>query len=378
MDIFLYVHFILLYISLRRIILNRIDGHSNHKNERKKKEKKEDKKNRNKKKVEKPVKEKPVKKEPVKKSHPFLKLIGNIILILVITIIVLGVLFYQKMEENGGGIQGALCTIFGQSVENLDKLEPINVLVLGVSEDIGAELTDTIIVCNYDPQSQKLVMLSIPRDTFVGKSPEAAKGSDKINSVYSKKDPTKTLKAVNTITGLNIKYYAIVKNTSLINIVDILGGIDFEVPIDMDYDDPTQDLHIHLSKGMQRINGAKAEQLLRFRHNNDKTSYPSSYGDNDFGRMKTQRNFIKETIRQTLKLHNIPKARIIYNSIMENVETNIEKDMIFSYIPKAATFETENIISLQLPGESAKFNELWFFNYFKKETQKLIQENFSK
>jgi len=354
--------------------LNRIDGHSNNKNERKKKD---DKKNRNKKRVEKPIKEKSNKKERVRKSHPLLKLIGDIILIFIITIIVLGFLFYQKMEENGGGVQGALCTIFGQSVENLDKLEPINVLVLGVSEDIGAELTDTIIVCNYNPHNQKLVMLSIPRDTFVGKSPNTAKGADKINSLYNKKDVSKTLKAVNSITGLNIKYYAIVKNTSLINIVDILGGIDFEVPIDMNYDDPTQDLHIHLSKGMQRIDGKKAEQLLRFRHNNDKTSYPSSYGDNDFGRMKTQRNFIKETIKQTLKIQNIPKARIIYNSIMENVETNIEKDIIFSYIPKAATFETENIVSLQLPGESAKLNELWFFSHFKKETKKLIQENFS-
>lgn len=356
--------------------MNRIDGHSKHKNERKKKEKKEDKKEKVQKKTVKKAKEKPPKMIKLKKAHPFLRLIWNMFLILIVTIVVLGVLFYQKMEENGGGVQGALCTIFGQSVENLDKLEPINILVLGVSEDIGAELSDTIIVCNYDPSSQKLVMLSIPRDTFVGKSPETAKGSDKINSLYNK-DISKTLKAVNNITDLDIKYYAIVKNSSLIKIVDILGGIDFEVPIDMDYDDPTQDLHIHLSKGMQRINGEKAEQLLRFRHNNDKTSYPSSYGDNDFGRMKTQRNFIKETIKQTLKLRNIPKARIIYNSIMENIETNIEKEMIFSYIPKAATFETENIVSLQLPGESVKFNELWFFNYFKKETKKLIQENFS-
>ena len=350
--------------------MNRIGSSSEHKKDHKNKENKEKIKNKKVEKVRVP------KKQKVKKSHPILKFFGDIILILLIVIIVLGILFYQKMEENGGGVQGALCTLFGQSVEELDKLQPINVLVLGVSKDIGVELTDTIIVCNYNPKTQKLVMLSIPRDTFVGKSPEAAKGSDKINSLYNK-DVSKTLKAVNTITGLDIKYYAIVNNSSLINIVDILGGINFEVPIDMDYDDPTQDLHIHLSKGMQKIDGKKAEGLLRFRHNNDKTSYPSEYGDNDFGRMKTQRNFIKETIKQTLKLQNIPKARMIYRSVMENVNTNIEKDMIFSYIPKAATFETENIISLQLPGESAKYNELWFFSYFKKETKKLIAENFS-
>ncbi len=218
-------------------------------------------------------------------------------------------------------------------------------------------------------------MLSIPRDTFIGKSPQTAKGSDKINSLYNK-DVSRTLKAVNNITGLDIKYYAVVKNSSLIKIVDILGGVDFDVPIDMDYDDPTQDLHIHLSKGMQRIDGKKAEQLLRFRHNNDNSSYPSSYGDNDFGRMKTQRNFIKETIRQTLQPKNILKSKIIYNVVMDNIETNIDKETIYSYIPKAATFDSENIISLQLPGESAKYNELWFFTYYKKEVKKLIAENF--
>ena len=346
--------------------MNRIGNSSKHeKNPKRKNEKKN-----------KVKKERTPKKENLKKSHPILIFIGNIILILLVVIIVLSVLFYQKMEENGGGVQGALCTIFGQSVDELNELKPINVLILGVSEDIGAELTDTIIVCNYNPKTQKMVMLSIPRDTFVGKSPETAKGSDKINSLYNK-DISKTIKAVNSITGLNIKYYAIIKNSSLINIVDILGGVYFDVPIDMDYDDPTQDLHIHLSKGLQKIDGKKAEQLLRFRHNNDKTSYPSEYGDNDFGRMKTQRNFIKETIKQTLKLRNIPKSRIIYRSIMENIDTNIEKDMIFSYIPKAASFDTDNIVSLQLPGESAKYNELWFFTYFKKETKKLIAENFA-
>lgn len=316
------------------------------------------------------------KKNKVKKKHPILRLFWNIFLVLLVFIIVLGALFYQQVLKNGGGVQGALCTLFGQSVDDLNKLEPINVLLLGVSEDIDSELTDTIIVCNYNPKTQKVVMLSIPRDTFIGSNPAQAKGSDKINALY-RKGVNKTLKAVNDITDLDIKYYIVVKNTSLINIVDILGGIDFEVPINMNYDDPTQDLHIHLTQGMQRIDGEKAEQLLRFRHNNDMTSYPSSYGDNDFGRMKTQRNFIKETIRQTLRPQNVLKSKIIYHEVMNNIETNLDKDTIYSYIPKAANFNTENIISIQLPGEPKMFNNLSFFNYHKKEAKKLISENFN-
>lgn len=310
-----------------------------------------------------------------KKKHPILKFIRNIFILFVLLIISIVFLFYKKTEENGGGIKGALCTIFGQSVENLEKLESINILVLGVSEDINVQLTDTIILCNYNPQKQSASMLSIPRDTFIGKNQNTAKGSDKINSLYSK-NVEKTIDAVEKITDLNIDYYIVVKTSSLIKIVDIIGGVDFNVPIDMNYDDPTQDLHIHLSQGMQKIDGEKAEQLLRFRHNNDNTSYPSSYGDNDYGRMRTQREFIKETIKQTLTLKNITNAKKIVNTIFDNIETNLEKKDCIPYIPVASEFDINSIINTQLPGESKKCNNLWFFIYDKQETKNIISELF--
>ena len=160
-------------------------------------------------------------------------------------------------------------------------------------------------------------MISIPRDTFVGKNKNKAKGTDKINSLYAR-NPDKLIKEVSEITGINLDYYAVVNNNALIQIVDIIGEIEFEVPINMDYDDPTQDLHIHFKKGMQKIDGEKAELLLRFRHNNDGSSYPVEYGDNDYGRMKTQRAFISETMKQTLVIENITKARQIVNTVFES------------------------------------------------------------
>ena len=69
----------------------------------------------------------------------------------------------------------------------------------------------------------------------------------------------------------------------------------------------------------------KAEQLLRFRHNNNYTSYPASYGDNDFGRMKTQREFIKQTAKQTLSIKNTFKIKQLLENVFDNLETNIEK-----------------------------------------------------
>ena len=302
-------------------------------------------------------KKKSKKESKQKKKHP----IRNFFILLFIIIIIVGILFYKKVQENGGGIEGVLCTILGQSVEDLENLEPIEVLLLGISEDLDSKLTDTIIVGTYNPQEQSINMLSIPRDTFIGENKNTAKGSDKINSLYSRKGINSLLETVNKITNKDIKYYAVINNQALINLVDTIGGVYFDVPIDMDYDDPTQNLHIHLKKGYQLINGEKAEQLLRFRHNNDGTSYPSNYGDNDFGRMKTQRDFIEQTVKQTMDIKNILKSKKIIDAVFNNIETNIEKNDLIPYIPKLVEIDTQNITSIQLPGKSDKYNDLWFF-----------------
>lgn len=312
-------------------------------------------------------------KKVKKKKSRFKRFIHKLLLILIIAGIIWGIWFYKKIQLNGGGIKGALTTILGLSVENIDSLETINVLLLGISEDIDATLTDTIIVCSYNPENQNASMISIPRDTFVGKNKESAKGSDKINSIYSK-NPEKLLKTVNSLTGLDIKYYAVVNTKALIEIVDIIGGVEFDVPINMDYDDPTQDLHIHLKKGMQKIDGEEAEQLLRFRHNNDGSSYPANYGDNDFGRMKTQRAFMTETAKQTLSLFNVFKSKKIIDTVFENVDMNFEIEDILPYIPTAVDFDVDKIENYQLPGKSERCNELWFFVHDSKETKELIKK----
>lgn len=313
-----------------------------------------------------------------KKRFSILKFLLKLFLIIILLLGICAGIFYYKIQENGGGIKGALITVLGLKAEDIQNLDTINVLLLGVSQDLDSTLTDTIIVCSYNPKKQSAFMLSIPRDTFIGTNKNAPKGTDKINSLYSK-NPEKLLKKVSDITGIDLKYYIVIDNSALIKIVDILGSIDFEVPIDMDYDDPTQDLHIHLKKGMQKIDGEKAEQLLRFRHNNDGSSYPAEYGDNDFGRMKTQRAFITETLKQTVVLENLTKSKKILDTVLDNIETNMNiKKELLPYIPVAVEFDINSIISEQLPGESEKLNDLWFFVHYKNETKKLVNELESK
>ena len=145
----------------------------------------------------------------------------------------------------------------------------------------------------------------------------------------------------------------------------------------MNYDDSSQKLAIHLKKGKQKLNGAQAEGLVRFRKNNNGTSYPSEYGDNDLGRMRTQREFITEVARQTLQLKNITKIGSFVDIIKENVTTNIKNwSTIKDYIAYAVDFSTENIRAESLPGEAGYYNKLSFFVYNKKETDKLVQELF--
>lgn len=316
------------------------------------------------------------KKNKRKKNKTWKKVL---LLILLILIILVG-LFAYRTYKNGGGLSGMLATVIGHDENTKKNLQEIKVLILGVSTDLDSELTDTIMVASYNPNTQTANLLSIPRDTFTGKYKNKATASQKLNCLYNiSRNPQKTLEAVNEITGLDIEYYVLVRTEALIKLVDAIGGVEFNVPINMYYTDKTQDLVIDLKAGTQKIDGNKAEQLLRFRHNNDGTSYPIEYGDNDFGRMRTQRDFIMTTLKQTLKPGNIFKIGQILEIANENVETNLELSYVKDYIPYAVEFNTENLKTATLPGttpDMKETNNVSVFIVDKKETEKLIQSMF--
>ena len=200
----------------------------------------------------------------------------KVLLIVVLILLIAGGAFAYKVHKNGGGLKGVLATAVGHDENTKKNLGEFQCLLLGISTDEeGALLTDTIMIASYNPNTQKAALVSVPRDSYTGKNPAKATAYEKINAIYSrKKDPQEVLNAVNNLTGLNLKYYAIVKTEAFIKLVDAIDGVTFNVPIDMDYDDTSQDLHIHLKAGEQKLDGDKAEQLVRFRHNNDGTSYP--------------------------------------------------------------------------------------------------------
>ena len=280
-------------------------------------------------------------------------------------------------------------TALGIDPNKLKEVGRLNILVLGESDaNQGGNkepyyLTDTIMIVSYNPQTQQASILSIPRDTYVGKRNKETASSNylasyKMNAVYrNRTNIEETLQCVNNITGLEINNYLLVDTEAIAEIVDAIGGVKFNVPIDMDYEDLNQNLFIHLKAGEQIIDGNKAEQLLRFRHNQDGTSYPQEYGDNDIGRMRTQREFIQETAKQLLRIENATKVVNLLDIVFKNVRTNLNLQDMKYYIPYAFKFNTSNIITDVLPGKPEKCNGIWIYTVDKIKTKQVIEDLFT-
>lgn len=288
-------------------------------------------------------------KKKSKKNKKVKKVIATIVTVIII-------LFLIRLCENGFTRGGFIATLLGHNSKTVEKLGTIDILITGESQG----LTDTILICSYNPKNQQAKLISIPRDTFIGKNQNKATANEKINTLYAK-SPEKLLNKVNEITKKEIKYYINIDTKALREVVDSIGGVEFDVPIDMNYEDPTQELYIHLKKGYQHLNGDKAEQLVRFRHNSDGTSYPASYGDNDIGRMKTQREFLKEVAKKIKKKSIILNFFKYKNIFKKNVETNIEIKDIINYIPYALDFSLENLENKVLDGAPKKCNGVWLY-----------------
>ena len=309
------------------------------------------------------------KKKSIKKNK---KGIGKkIALVVILIILIFAIIIGYRVYENGGGLKGFLATAVGHNSDTVKNLPKIYCLLLGQSEN----LTDTIMIAEYDPQEQQASILSIPRDTFIGYDTSRATAWDKINAVYQT-GPENVLKEVNELTGLDIQYYLKVDTEAFKVLVDAIGGVTFDVPIDMKYDDNRQNLHIDLKAGEQTLDGDKAEQLVRFRHNNDGTTYPIEYGMEDEGRMRTQREFLTALAKQTLKVENIFKINEIIDIANTYVETNLDFNTAKDYVPYIVEFNIDDLKTGQVPGSSKLTNGVWVYLADELELNQMIDELF--
>ena len=245
---------------------------------------------------------KKAKKEKRKKSIGW-KIFKILLVLILIAILAFAGFFTYRVAINGWGLQGFIAATMGHDENTLKNLDKIYFLLIGISgQEEDYKLADTIMLCSYDPKVQKASILSIPRDSYVGKSTKKASASYKINAVYRNGENIDgMIEKIEEMTEIDIDNYLIVDTKALRDLVNEIGGVVFDVPIDMKYDDYTQDLHIDLKAGEQRLNGKQAEWVVRFRHNNNGTSYSYEYGDNDLRKNENTKSIYNSNIKTNTK-----------------------------------------------------------------------------
>ena len=220
------------------------------------------------------------------------------------------------------------------------KADFYTILVSGVDDGNGN--SDTNILVAVDTAGGSIYGVSIPRDTkavWNGKS-------HKINAAFGSGGIEKLADVIGDQLGIPVDYTVQVDLKGFVALVDAIGGVDFDVPIDMNYEDPYQDLYIHIPAGMQHLSGEEALKVVRFRE---------GYASQDIARMETQQAFLTAMVEQLLKIENIAKINAFAEVFRENVETDLTLQNILWFAKAAFTggLKPENVEFVTMPNTPA-------------------------
>lgn len=219
--------------------------------------------------------------------------------------------------------------------------------VVAGKDEVGAN-TDTIILGSMNVREHTVDAVSIPRDTLVN-TPGSVK---KINALYgyslnAGEDGVTGLKdGIRDLVGFDVDFYAVINIQAFEKLVDTIGGVYYDVPIDMYYDDPTQNLHIAIPKGYQKLDGANALHVVRFRMGNGGSGYPNG----DIGRIATQQDFLKSVAVQFIEAGSIQNLAAAADIFAENVKTDLTAANISYFARQLLLCSGDNISFHTLPG----------------------------
>lgn len=296
---------------------------------------------------------KPVPKKKKKKKNGLKSFLIIVFALLAAFLIIMGMGWGGSSED-----EGALVPV------DMEKGK-LNVLVLGVDKE-GLR-TDAMMLVSYDINEPSAKLMSIPRDTQIKVQDRGV--TRKINEIHAMHDkennmlgPLGSVKAVTALTSIPIHYYIEFSFDAIDEITDVLGPIEFDVPDvegngkGMNYDDPAQDLHIHLKPGLQKLKGNQVQQFLRYRKSN------SGKGDgSDTSRVERQKEFIKAMVDQKVNLSLVAKLPSIYSKMKKNIKTNFSAGDVLKYAKYLNGLTSENIKTYNLPGESKRTSSGWYY-----------------
>ena len=223
------------------------------------------------------------------------------------------------------------------------KEDFFTILVSGLDDENGG--SDTNMLVALDAAGGSINVVSLPRDTLLNVDWTVKK----LNNAYHHGGIDGTMAHVSDLLGIPVDFHVAVDLRAFVELVDAIDGVDFEIPVDMDYDDPYQDLHIHFQKGMRHLNGEEALQVVRWRQNNDGTGYATA----DIGRIGTQQAFLTAVAQQTLQLSNWDKIPAMAEIFQKWVDTDLKLSNLVWIGEQALTMGSENIAFHTLPGDGA-------------------------
>ena len=234
----------------------------------------------------------------------------------------------------------------------LTRREGVYTCLLMGSDD-GNNLADTIMIGVFDTGSKTASLISVPRDTLV-----AVGGGRKINSVYAMGGAQRMREVLEAVLAIPIDFYVEVELEAFSAIVNEVGGVWFDVPMDMDYEDPYQDLFIHVKQGYQLLDGEQALGVMRFR---------SGYASQDLGRTQTQRAFLAAMVEQAITLSNATKV----GALIRILNTHVSSDMPLEDMVYFATQAVGMDLSVSL--RSAVLPNRWVAPYVELDDEKVLE-----
>ena len=182
-----------------------------------------------------------------------------------------------------------------------------------------------------------------------------AKGSEKSDAEYKIKLKF-AIKYLSTLLyrcyGFSADFYAQVNLDGFVDIVDAIGGVDVYVQNDMNYDDPYQDLHIHIKAGNQHLNGKDAEGFIRFRY---------GYAGADIARIDAQKIFMTAFIKKLMSIEGVSKLNDLVKEVNANLNTNVSLSDALYFATNALDLDLTKVVMLTMPGTPAYINNVSYY-----------------
>ncbi len=236
----------------------------------------------------------------------------------------------------------------------------LTVLLLGcdMREGEASGRSDTIMLAFVDLESGAINLLSIPRDTRVELA--EGRGTTKINHAFAYGKLPLTRKTIESFLQVEIDRYVMVDFEGFADIIDALGGIDYEVEQRM----LNEWENIDLQPGQQHLNGSQALAYVRWRE-------PLQA---DIGRVERQQKFLGAVLDQVMSVQTILRLPQLLSSINNSIQTDFSLKELSSLIDIYKQFGSVSFNSAMVPGEGVYINGISYWQFDPQMTRELVQQ----